>query len=331
MSSVIESASNYQNDVQVEVMSQNLYVGANIFRLIAGENPRDVVDTVRQTNFPERSEQIASQIGRTEPDLIGLQEVAKIAQVDANGTKTMDLDYLTTLLQALKEQGLSYEVGVTVNNFDGSLTLGQGLTASITVRDAILYRTETTDISNPIGRNYSARAKIPFGSEELTFLRSYTSVDAVVNGGHLRFVNTHFETQNTPCVVCDDPVVCQEAQVAELVEILAVETRPVVVVGDLNSEVDEPTYRTLADAGFDNAWELAGHQEPAQTCCQIETVNNEVSQLDQHIDHIVVRAPGARQIQSEVQILGDSQPDRTRSGLWPSDHAAPYASLAIRY
>ncbi len=317
--------------VRVKAVSQNVYIGANIFRLVAGEDPNAVLATVQQTNFAERATQIAKQIRRTKPDLIGLQEVADIALTDPQGNRLVDLDYLAILLQALDDQGLPYEVGATVNNFDGSLPAGPGLTASITDRDVILYRTKTTTISNPIGTNYTASAKIPFGETSLNFLRGYTSVDATVRGREVRFINTHFETQNTPCLTSAGPVICQEAQAEELAQTLENETLPVIVVGDLNSEVDEPTFQILAEAGFENAWDLDNRGGPGFTCCQVETVDNDVSQLDQRIDHIAIRAPGARRIWSRSRVLGDSQRDRTPSGLWPADHAAPYARLVVRY
>ncbi|HZB66629.1 MAG TPA: hypothetical protein VE503_04340, partial [Ornithinibacter sp.] len=79
----------------VTVMPRNLYLGADINRPVeaalkaqaAGATPQQVVAAlavathvsrtiVDQTGFPTRSRLLAAEIARTEPDLVGLQEVA---------------------------------------------------------------------------------------------------------------------------------------------------------------------------------------------------------------------------------------------------------------
>ena len=75
-----------QNELRagpLKVVTQNLYVGADIFRIFEAQTPEDIpfvvaeiLGTVFATDFPERAEAIADQIARTEPHLIGLQEVS---------------------------------------------------------------------------------------------------------------------------------------------------------------------------------------------------------------------------------------------------------------
>ncbi|WP_372682637.1 hypothetical protein, partial [Desulfosarcina sp.] len=80
----------------VKVMTQNLYLGADIFRvveaafilddegnLIPNPNPTavplavfDVFTTMLDTDFPERAEAIAGEIAKYKPNVIGLQEAS---------------------------------------------------------------------------------------------------------------------------------------------------------------------------------------------------------------------------------------------------------------
>ena len=316
--------------IRVKVVSQNVYIGANIFRLVEGEDPNAVLETVQQTNFPERSDQIAKQIRRTKPDLIGLQEVADISVFNSAGAELLSLDYLEILLESLKEKGLDYKVGAVVNNLDGTLPIGPDQFARVVDRDVILYRTKTTSITNPISKNYTTKAQLPIAGTQLDYLRGYASVDATVRGEKLRFVNTHLETQRAQCQTSTGAIACQEAQARELADTLSTVTLPVILVGDLNAEVGEPTYQILDDAGFDNTRKNHG-RSPGYTCCNVETLDNENRELDQRIDHILVRAPGAKRIRASNKVLGDSQNNRTPSGLWPSDHAAPFSKIRIVY
>ena len=63
---------------KIEVMTQNLYVGANVFRLFAPapcgplQSVFELFETVKATNFPERAEAIADIVQRKRPHVIGL-------------------------------------------------------------------------------------------------------------------------------------------------------------------------------------------------------------------------------------------------------------------
>ena len=124
---------------KIKVVSYNLYVGADIFRVFYPAPcgvPQAVFDlhtTIQQTNFPERAEAIADQIMYQEPHVIGLQEVALLrTQIPGDslfpdGVEVLDepegeppvfrfitnaehveFDYLQLLLDALEARGLDY-------------------------------------------------------------------------------------------------------------------------------------------------------------------------------------------------------------------------------
>ena len=96
---VTTTASAWFSDSKVKVMTQNLYLGADIFKVVDAayipdpNNPTgppipnpdplaiptavaELFQTIQYTNFPERAEAIANEIWFHKPQLIGLQEVS---------------------------------------------------------------------------------------------------------------------------------------------------------------------------------------------------------------------------------------------------------------
>ena len=61
--------------------------------------------------------------------------------------------------------------------------------------------------------------------------------------------------------------------------------------------------------------------------CQAENLLNVNSTLSSRIDLIQFRGPFRIE---NVQVVGTSPADRTRLGLWPSDHAGVVATLMLR-
>ena len=108
---------------------------------------------------------------------------------------------------------------------------------------------------------------------------------------------------------------------------------PVILVGDLNSSADRGgpndtlSYEILRLAGFRDAWSRTNPGEPGYTCCQEADLRNETSTLDDRIDFVLTRG---RVVPKTTDILGESEADRTDSGLWLSDHAGVVADLQLR-
>ena len=99
------------------VMTRNLYIGADLQPLLTAGSVPDVFAAVtamflnvQLTNFPERAGELADEIGSTQPDLIGLQEVALWrtdfpADGSASPARTVALDFLQIFLDALATEG----------------------------------------------------------------------------------------------------------------------------------------------------------------------------------------------------------------------------------
>lgn len=340
----------------IRTATYNLYVGADIFRVTEADDPAEIplivaeiMQIVMATDFPERSHAIANQIAKTKPHLIGLQEVSLIRYQSpgdfliGNPTPAEDVlyDYLDILQHALAARGLHYEVAGVVQNADVELPMFAGFDGDgnpllddvrLTDRDVILAR-KGVKTSNVQAENYAFNLEIPVAGTNVEFLRGFVAVDARVTKRDYRFVNTHLEVQ------LPEPIPnFQGAQAVELATVLASETKPVILVGDFNSSIVDPStqpYWILTGAGYVDTWlRKVGRPWPGYTCCQNETVNNEVSWLDERIDLIFVRNetdfpafPDLGPVRASV--LGNRQRDKTPSGLWPSDHAGVYAKLII--
>jgi hypothetical protein len=256
----------------VKVMTRNLYLGADIFKVLeAAQNPdsglggldipvavTELFQTVQYTNFPERAEAIAKEIWITRPHLIGLQEVSTwytqspgdffdissgVPQPNPDQAPAEDVayDFLTILLDALAARGLHYEVAVSVTNADVELPMLTGFISDQRiptfddlrlVDHDVILVRGDVDVSNPMAANYMNNVSEIIGGIELEFTRGWAAIDAEVCGETYRFVNTHLEISSDPQSIFR---VIQAAQMQELLTILSYEPNPILLVGDFNS------------------------------------------------------------------------------------------------
>lgn len=341
----------------LDVMTYNVYVGAQINDLLLVEDPADIpfeaarlFGIVQQTNFPERAQAIADQIERVRPHAIGLQEIS-LFRIQSPGdflsgnpipATTPVLDYLGILMQALADRGLSYSAAVVSQNFDLEVPIVNFNTGGLddirlTDFDVILVR-EGVSWSNPQNANFGAALPIELGGQTLFILRGWASVDITFKDLPYRFVNTHLEPADiAPGVVVPELAALQAAQLAELLGVVDASPHPVVMVGDLNSAADgstTETYQDVIDAGFVDAWLVGPPRGVGYTSNQAFDLLNATSQLFHRIDFVLyrdefTRRTGTFQGAVKADVIGEDQADRTPSGLWPSDHAGVRASLTI--
>ena len=337
-------------DAELHVLTRNLYVGAPIEALFdptleAAEIPGVAAElwaAIRATDFPARAEALAAEIERHRPHLVGLQEVSVfklqlVSDLVVGGTTPaadVQLDFLAELLAALDERGLGYAPVATSRNFAAEVPILNpaspvGLSdIRLEDFDVVLARSDVT-WERPRSANFTARPVFELGGATVELPRGWAAVDATVGGRTVTFVNTHLE----PAETAGGAV--QVAQAEELVAALADNPHPVVLVGDLNSEADggsTPTYELLLGQGYRDAWTRAsdGH-----TCCHAEDLRNERVELTKRIDFVLVRGelgtgPGGLRGAVRAEVVGARIPDRTPSGLWPSDHAGVAAVFRIR-
>lgn len=333
---------------KLEVVTQNVYVGADILRVLAGD-PADVPFLVAETlaiivgtDFPTRAERLAELIGQQRPDLVGLQEVSLIRTQspgdflmgNPQSAETVLFDYLDILMAALSERGLDYRVASLIQNADVELPSFAGIgpggpmfdDVRLTDRDVILAHASVLT-GNEVSNHYTMNLAFDVGGVQVDFLRGYTSVEAVVRGRHFRVVDTHLELNGDGGLSF-----FQSAQASELIGTFAAEPLPLVVLGDFNSDPGDPVgafvppYAQLAAAGFlDTATAVPGSLADEPTCCQDETLDNPTSSLYERIDQIWMRSSAPiGPVQS--YLFGEDPSDRI-DGLWASDHCGVFARL----
>lgn len=313
-------------------MTYNVYVGSSAEPLFSVENllqvPTEVAimyNNVIAADFPGRATAIAKSIYTQQPHVIGLQEISLIRHQSpgdriAGGTVQAEevvLDYLQILMDALQAEGLSYQVAEKVENLDIEMPMftETGIDdIRLTDFDVILARNDV-EISRPMNANYANALTIEMFGLEVK--RGFAAVDLTVSGETYRVVNTHLE------VITEE---IRVAQIQELVDILADETLPIILLGDFNTRASDGTaYQLLLSEGYMDLWQMDS-EGTGKTCCQDNDILNEISDLSVRIDHIFVRNIPLP-VSVQTQTVGDKSSDRLMSGLWPSDHAGVVAQI----
>src|SRR6516165_546033 len=269
---------------------------------------------------------MAQEIAKVHPDLVALQEAAVLLTGTAPPATSVQMDLLSSLLSELAKLGQNYSVVAVVPGLDAQAAI-PGFDAHIKVRDAIIARTDSAGgkiiFLDMHVQNFQTNLTFPTFVGPITDLRGWAAVDVMIRGRAFRFVTTHLDSDFLPI---------QVAQALELIQKAGNTLLPLVFAGDFNANASDPSdptnaiYQMLIAAGFSDAWKEAHPSAPGFTCCQDPDLLNSTSKLSQRIDLVLLR--GAIDVE-EIKLVGDSQPDRTPSGLWPSDHAGLAAALEV--
>jgi len=316
----------------ITVMSRNLYIGADVDRVIgalATPDPADdipallgAVAVVQQTDFPTRAKAIAKEIARNRPDVVGLQEVSKLdldlTPLGAN--IVIHQDFLAILLAELADRGLRYRVAGTVQNTQASPIPG----ISLIDYDAVLVSQGVELGSTVVAKNFSNN--IGAVAPGINIIRGFIVIDAKVDGRHYTVANTHLESGSAAGLD-----LLRAAQAQELAAAVGDEA-PSVLLGDFNDVAGSPMHQVLLGAGFSDVWASLRPRAAGFTCCHFEDLSNLRPDLDQRIDYVFARGTGSRRdpVKGEVHLTGNRAHDRVRGPafpIWPSDHAGIVATL----
>ena len=348
---------------EVTVMTRNLYLGADLTPAIAStsigafiEANGEILRTVDASNFPHRSKGLAAEILEQEPDLVGLQEAAlwRTAPPSLLAVKSgvpvateVKYDFLAELMKQLNKKGTKYKI-VAVNpefdfeapaNYDGLPGGGPGpgllenaeINGRLTMRDAILARVGAgVQTSNPqMGHFEHLLVEKVAGASEVTVTRGWVSVDATVRGSRkFHFVDTHFEAFDSASEV---PSI-RALQATQLVGPGGAadpkQKLPVILVGDLNSDVktevqpgDGQAYRVVTGAGYRER----ATSKPLGCCINSATLKTgSVKDMNHKVDHILTDDP------KKVKLVSSAVTGREKVGAWwDSDHAGIASVLRI--
>lgn len=318
----------------LEVMTRNLYLGADLTPLVSAKTPDDVqmaigaiLGQVVASDPPKRMAWVADEIAAQRPDLVGLQEAALWhIQTPAGGTITYDFTQL--VIDALAAQGLHYRVAVTQTNFDSAVQLaGAPLPARFADRDVILVNadagTPEVRVLDKGAAHYASQLVFPTLLGAVDFARGYVYVDVKSWGKTWRFVNTHFEAYPGFGPVPHDYT---SDQARELLSVLPA-GMPTVIAGDLNSRRDNPLLQGAAvlmdEGGFADAWTGLHPGDPGYTCCRAGNLAG--GELDERIDYVLTRGDVAPTSAARVGV----EPVAATAPRWPSDHAGVVAGIAV--
>jgi hypothetical protein len=250
------------SDAQITVMARNLYLGADY--VVALDLLPDVAaaaqymwDQVADTDFDARATQLAAEIERYDPDVVGLQEATVWGcRTGLFGGVTPIFDFTEGLIDALAERGLDYVVaeadGVTAQNpgqeipavpFVTTVTDPQTLQPALGrdsaycgyyIGDALLVRADVAERVLMVG-NTEFDERAPIVPVVFTISRGYTWADIAFGGTTVRVVSTHLEAY-----VNEDGPPSGAVQAQQLVQDLADTTVPLVVMGDFNADPRDP-------------------------------------------------------------------------------------------
>jgi endonuclease/exonuclease/phosphatase family metal-dependent hydrolase len=330
----------------------------------------------QSTKFPERAVPLAAEIRKAKPDLVGLQEAATwYVQNPSDGGWTEsggigapaseagqeEQNFLALLMAQLnKGKGPKYREVIVQEEFKGELPvdaddntstgtgplggLGADFDAQLIMHDAILVKKGS---KVKLGKSDSGQYTNRFVAQivpgvEIGVDRGWVSVEAKTKGkgkkkgkkaksSKFRFVNTHLEAFGDPTI--------REAQAKELIAGPLDTNKQVVLVGDINSGLQERhatggyqfqpgdplAFMALEAAGFkDNGVKKLGQPYP-QTCC--DDPRDHPLVFDHTVDHVLTK-PGLKT--RKAFATGNDPDQRTASGLYPSDHGGKVSRLQLK-
>jgi len=325
-------------------MTYNLYLGANLQPLFGVEDPAELVRRAAEifahldkVDFNVRAVALAREIIDADPDVVALQEVSlwRSAPFSNPGDVTTRYDFLKILVDELSRQGHPYRTAVVNPTFNGMLPIGAAqfgvpTLAMFTDRNAIIVRSDSSELTtaNPAQGVYDARVRVKIGSNFIEFPRGWASVDVQVRDRWYTLIDTHLEAF--------DPAI-REAQVGELVNIVAASPYPVLLAGDLNvypegsRAVDAEEWQMFGSVGLVDSW-VEADEAPAFTAGQSDDLDNVPSALDNMVDFVLHGDDTHVQaVDGSGHIAGEELDDRTDTvpPLWPSDHAGVVVTLHI--
>jgi endonuclease/exonuclease/phosphatase family metal-dependent hydrolase len=214
---------------------------------------------------------------------------------------------------------LKYEVAARNNDVKAELPDSNGNLIQFLERDAILIRKDhKLDVIRKQEANFTVNLTVPLAGQPFTLLRGWSSIDVKIDGQVFRMINTRLD----PSVEA-----IRNAQALEIIQGPANTSLPVVITGDLNAPPNSSTYNLFINAGFKDTWNIVG-EGPGFTHEQSPDLLNANSKLIERFDYILFKN-GWEPI--EAELVGESQNDRTKTGLWPSDHAGVSAKLNLEH
>ena len=176
----------------VNVMTQNVYLGADLRRILTAKTQAELCEVVatawsqvQESRIPERADKIAELICEALPDLVGLQEVARWYHGKMDAMR-LQYDFLESILASLRRRGTPYVPLAIGKVLDQTMPKNADELVRLVDRDVVLMR----DADMLQVRPYDAQPRtfstiLPLTTMATTvgwIPRGYIAVDCDLNG-----------------------------------------------------------------------------------------------------------------------------------------------------
>jgi len=319
----------------ITVMTQNLYVGADVDAVIgalASPNPNDdvpallfAIQTLGETDFPARADAVADAIARARPHVVGLQEVSVI-DIDLTGLGlpvVVHLDFLAILQAKLAQRGLHYNLAAQVENITATPLPG----ISLVDHDAMLVDADRVTIGSAAGQNFAVN--IGTVAPGIVLKRGWVWARVTIDGDPYTFVSLHAEADLAGAHLDG----LRAVQLGEVVGTVGGDAR-VVLMGDFNDVPGSLMHQVVSGAGFTDVWALLRPGVIGFTCCHLPNLSDQIAPFSQRIDYVFTRGIGGGdpdgRLSGQIDRFGNVPSDRLPGPdhpIWPSDHAGVMAAL----
>lgn len=247
---------------EVRVMTQNLYLGADVGIALAllpdvAAAAQALWNQVVATDFTRRAPVLAGDVAAVNPAVIGLQEATTwLCTPDAETDPVPVFDFTAEYLAATAAAGTAYVIasaggaeafspGYAIDPIVGvSLVTDpetfqplfgmDTVSCGFRIADALLVRADLADQVLAVNtRTYDATLEIVPGF--ITVQRGYAWADLNIDDTTVRFVTTHLESVWEPEIEPNSVIQARQL-VADLVDYVG----PLVVMGDFNADPRDP-------------------------------------------------------------------------------------------
>ena len=260
-------------EIGISLMTQNVYVGADFNGALEAEDIPELEAVAGQaygellaTNPNARMKAHAKEIAKRRPDVVGLQEMAKLftgPQDEAAVAVDKQVDLLALLRKHLRKQGAAYKVAAKQRNFDIEVPIDTGMDLRLVDYDVLLVRkakkikTQKTGSDN-FDTTLTTSIPVDGSRGTTTVRRGYVWANLRVAGERVRVVTTHLEAASA---AIRDPQAAELAAAGGPLDT----NRRLALVGDLNSDPNGSSpdaYNTVRGFGLRDR----GVDKP--TCCR---------------------------------------------------------------
>ncbi len=276
------------------VLSQNIYVGADVDAIITALNSPDPNDDIPvlvqqigvlgETDFPTRAAALARIIARERPDLVGLSEVSRI-DIDLPPLGiAYHVDFGEEIGRALRREHLPYRVAASIKNFTAAPAPG----ISLVDYDIVLVNRDRVRVGSGVVSKLFTNNVGPI-APGVSLSYGFVSVPVTVAGVRYKVVTTHLQDD----VGGIDLSLLRASQMQDIVVSLG-DAPHAVVMGDMNDGAGTPMYQVALAGGFSDVWAVLEPGSEGFTCCHSSTLTD-ARIPDQRIDLILARGLGRNQ------------------------------------